>query len=192
MICKIFFDSSEYYYPFYDGKEREQLADFLDSKGILFNREWKISQDKDGKEVQTDDNKEFFRTEHSMDIIELAKANIKFRVVGTDNQASSNALVQIANLLSKFKLEQPATTTQNLTLNLPGSEDSWLHKVDEVEVITDACTDYLRDHINEKWRIIAVCQQKNARRPDYVLGRIKEPSNRKLVASNGSEHELPF
>jgi hypothetical protein len=35
----------------------------------------------------------------------------------------------------------------------------------------DCCTDELQKELNNGWRIIAVCNQPDQRRPDYVLGR---------------------
>ena len=43
--------------------------------------------------------------------------------------------------------------------------------LDEVEVLTDCCTDILNSHLRGGWRIVAVCPQPDQRRPDYVLGR---------------------
>lgn len=37
--------------------------------------------------------------------------------------------------------------------------------------LEDACTQELQRHLDEGWRILAVCPQPNSRRPDYVLGR---------------------
>lgn len=46
--------------------------------------------------------------------------------------------------------------------------------VDEVMVEEDCCTDNLQRRLNEGWRILCVCPPKNARRPDYIMGRAKE------------------
>lgn len=35
----------------------------------------------------------------------------------------------------------------------------------------DVCTDVLQQELNNGWRIIAVCNQPDQRRPDYILGR---------------------
>lgn len=43
----------------------------------------------------------------------------------------------------------------------------------EVMNLDDACTDQLQEHLNEGWRILAVCPQLAQRRPDYILGRSK-------------------
>jgi hypothetical protein len=49
--------------------------------------------------------------------------------------------------------------------------------VDEVMVEEDCCTDNLQRRLNEGWRILCVCPPKNARRPDYILGRQREMDN---------------
>lgn len=49
--------------------------------------------------------------------------------------------------------------------------DLGLLSVKEVTWLEDACTENLQDHLNEGWRILAVCPQPNSRRPDYVLGK---------------------
>jgi len=45
--------------------------------------------------------------------------------------------------------------------------------LDEVKVLYDQCTDGLQEHLDDGWRILAVCPQPDKRRPDYVLGRKK-------------------
>lgn len=45
--------------------------------------------------------------------------------------------------------------------------------VDEVELLSDACTDNLQRYLDEGWRILCVCPPNNARRPDYILGRTR-------------------
>lgn len=46
--------------------------------------------------------------------------------------------------------------------------------IDEVLLIEDACTDNLQSHLDEGWRILAVCPPNCQRRPDYILGRTKK------------------
>lgn len=49
--------------------------------------------------------------------------------------------------------------------------DLGLLSVKEVTWLEDACTENLQDHLDNGWRILAVCPQPNSRRPDYVLGK---------------------
>jgi hypothetical protein len=46
--------------------------------------------------------------------------------------------------------------------------------MDEVTNLDDACTDELQRHLEDGWRIIAICPPNGQRRPDYILGRTKE------------------
>ena len=43
--------------------------------------------------------------------------------------------------------------------------------IDEVDWLEDACTQQVQDHLNDGWRIIAVCPPNAQRRPDYIFGR---------------------
>ena len=49
-----------------------------------------------------------------------------------------------------------------------------LHSFNELMLCEDMCTDALQGHLNDGWRLIAVCPQES-RRPDYVLGRVAHP-----------------
>lgn len=51
--------------------------------------------------------------------------------------------------------------------------DMALMYIDEVTWLDDACTEMVQDHLNEGWRILAVCPPNAQRRPDYILGRRK-------------------
>lgn len=51
--------------------------------------------------------------------------------------------------------------------------NGFLHEVDDVQVLTDTCTESLQECLAEGWRILCVCPCIDKRRPDYVLGRIK-------------------
>ena len=44
-------------------------------------------------------------------------------------------------------------------------------KIDEVQVLTDCCTEALQGELDDGWRILAVCPPNAQRRPDYVLGK---------------------
>lgn len=59
-------------------------------------------------------------------------------------------------------------TGQAVQISIP---DIGLLHVNEVMVLDDICTDVLQEHLNEGWRILAVCPPNAARRPDYILGR---------------------
>lgn len=46
-----------------------------------------------------------------------------------------------------------------------------LHHMNRLMLAEECCTDALQRHLDDGWRLVAVCPQE-ARRPDYVLGRI--------------------
>ena len=47
-----------------------------------------------------------------------------------------------------------------------------LMRIREVTNLDDCCTDELQKHLEEGWRILAVCPPNAKRRPDYILGRV--------------------
>lgn len=53
--------------------------------------------------------------------------------------------------------------------------DLGLLQIDEVDHLDDCCTDNLQRHLKEGWRILAVCPPNAQRRPDYIIGRRKQP-----------------
>ena len=52
--------------------------------------------------------------------------------------------------------------------------DLGLLHIDEVTYLDSACTDNLQGHLDEGWKILAVCPPVASRRPDYILGRKKQ------------------
>jgi hypothetical protein len=73
----------------------------------------------------------------------------------------------------RVKSNEPAVagTVNHLTLAIPNVA---LLAIDEVQVLEDSCTDQLQNHLDDGWRIVAICPPNAARRPDYVLGRTKK------------------
>jgi hypothetical protein len=70
------------------------------------------------------------------------------------------------------EIERPAALAQNAAAIVHVPDQALLY-VDEVTYLSDECTDRLQDHLNEGWRILAVCPPCSQRRPDYILGRRK-------------------
>lgn len=66
---------------------------------------------------------------------------------------------------------RPLAFNQKVNVTVPGLG---LLMLDEVTVLTDCCSDNLNDQLKQGWRIVAVCPQPDQRRPDYVLGRVKQ------------------
>lgn len=65
-----------------------------------------------------------------------------------------------------FKSEVNAQTIVQVSI-----PDLALLTIKEVQVLEDAWTDELNRHLQEGWRIVAVCPPNSQRRPDYILGR---------------------
>lgn len=59
-------------------------------------------------------------------------------------------------------------TGSSVHVHLPGHE---LMSYTNVVNLDNCCTDELRSHLVDGWRIIAICPQPGQRRPDYILGR---------------------
>lgn len=55
-----------------------------------------------------------------------------------------------------------------VTIAIP---DQALLKIDKVTWLENACTEELQQHLDDGWRILAVCPPNAQRRPDYILGK---------------------
>lgn len=64
--------------------------------------------------------------------------------------------------------------TVNIQVAIP---NLLLFSVDEVSWLEDACTEDLQKHLDDGWRILAVCPAENCRRPTYIIGRAKKPES---------------
>lgn len=64
----------------------------------------------------------------------------------------------------------PETSAEIVHIHLPNYALSAFTKVILLE---DCCTDILQTHLDEGWRIIAICPPLNKRRPDYILAKEK-------------------
>ena len=74
-------------------------------------------------------------------------------------------------VIDKFK-KTPDPEFFNEKCNVIPSRN-FLNEVNEVQVYADCCTEVLQELLDKGWRIIAVCVQPDGRRPDYIIGRIK-------------------
>ncbi len=66
-------------------------------------------------------------------------------------------------------LREAQATKSDVHIHVPGGVS--LTSVRKVTWLEDACTEELQRHLDEGWRIIAVCPPNDARRPTYILGR---------------------
>lgn len=83
---------------------------------------------------------------------------------------------EVKNFKSNYKAAGKSPEGDNITLSLH-LPNIGLLSMDEVTWLDDACTQNIQTHLDEGWRIIAVCPPNGTRRPDYILGRTK-PSSR--------------
>ena len=63
------------------------------------------------------------------------------------------------------------TAPVNNKCNVIVAGNHTLFEIDQVENFDNMCTDSLQNHLNNGWRILAICVQPDQRRPDYILGR---------------------
>lgn len=79
----------------------------------------------------------------------------------------ANLMVTLLELLNPLRTSgiREAPPTQVV---LPGLG---LLAIKQTTVLYNVCTDVLQVHLDQGWRILAVCPQEGNRRPDYVLGR---------------------
>lgn len=52
--------------------------------------------------------------------------------------------------------------------------DHGLIQFNQVDVLEDCCTEHLMKMLDDGWRIISCLPQPSQRRPDYIIGRIKD------------------
>lgn len=77
--------------------------------------------------------------------------------------------------IKRFKGILPAAIGSNITdtaivqIHLPNYVLTNFNKVCKLE---DCCTYELQSHLDDGWRIIAICPPLNARRPDYILAKV--------------------
>lgn len=62
---------------------------------------------------------------------------------------------------------------QKVNVAVPGLG---LMMINTVRVVENSCTENLQGYLEQGWRILAICPQPDQRRPDYVLGLVKQPT----------------
>jgi hypothetical protein len=115
--------------------------------------------------------------EQLVDILSFAPKYTRPYVIVRCVQPTQVGIEGVTSLL--FKLEQKIKTLSTLleakesfneacNVHIGGNT---ITQYNEVKVAEDYCTDALQTSLNQGWRIIAVCVQRDQRRPDYILGR---------------------
>lgn len=119
---------------------------------------------------QRDAFSKFLSKSFELDLIDLAKTGLPFQVCAAEHPKQVGDF--FIRLMALVKNNTKSNITNNNTITFK-NDNTELHKFNECKVEEECCTDELNKQLNEGWRIIAVCYQKGARRPDYVLGRVK-------------------
>lgn len=128
------------------------------------------------KDVEGGNSKSWWNVTASLsyeDMVVLGKLGIS--LAPTDDETSM--LVKIEERLRALNLRMGDVERSEALANgaacIIHVPDQSLLRIDEVEHLDDACTDELQRHLDDGWRILAVCPPCSQRRPDYILGRRK-------------------
>lgn len=85
--------------------------------------------------------------------------------------------VKVSRVRGIFAESLPDPNNLAAHLNRPQAQivnvaipNAGLFSVTRVKVLEDSCTDVLQEHLDDNWRIVAVCPPNDTRRPTYVLG----------------------
>lgn len=78
---------------------------------------------------------------------------------------------EVKNFKHTYASELPSQNGAKYHFHLPNIS---LIQFDAVQVLEDVCTEKLQEALDEGWRIIAVCPPNGVRRPDYVLGAVRQ------------------
>lgn len=165
MIAKVKFSCWDFH-PNYHKDLQKRLASFLLENGYVLP-ECESSEDKEAFSAF----EKFLSEPFQLDIVNLTSARLPFSVEGCENREMVNDFFSMMLVLIKDNIKPPVTNHNTITINTPDTE---LHKFNECMVEEECCTDELQKHLNDGWRIISVCMQKGSRRPDYVLGRVRQ------------------
>lgn len=79
---------------------------------------------------------------------------------------------ELSNIIpnTSFKIKRLLKPKYNNIVNV---QNIGLLTINEVTCLENCRTEILQEHLDKGWRILAVCQQPDQSRPDYILGRTK-------------------
>lgn len=104
----------------------------------------------------------------------IQQAGIKLEIEGVDGTMLTKMQDRGKSwpLFGDGRNAQPSdlVSGQAVQITIP---DMALLMLDEVTWLDDACTEEVQRHLDEGWRILAVCPPNAQRRPDYIFGRKK-------------------
>lgn len=121
------------------------------------------------------------------ELLELVMNKVQFDLVSTKtlkvsftpSEAMDTLYQQTTKMAERFseQLTRMSANTFNQKCNVHSGSVS-LQEYNQMLLLEDPCTDMVQRHLNDGWRIIAVCVQPDQRRPDYVLGKkVEFPSD---------------
>lgn len=112
-----------------------------------------------------------------LNLEDLIKTDLEFQIVrgsyDTELSLTAQLIKRIDNL--EDKIASKVFTAQQKQLHFH-NDTEFLHSIDEVDLLEDGCTWDLQRKLNDGFHILAVCPQRDQRRPDYVLGKSNKKS----------------
>lgn len=84
-----------------------------------------------------------------------------------ENEAVYNMMVRLSGF-NRTEASEAIAGGNVINVHVPNAA---LLTYNEVTYLEDSCTDRLQSHLDDGWRILAVCPPHAQRRPDYILGR---------------------
>lgn len=101
------------------------------------------------------------------------RLGIDFEKIPETDKQGGLMFVKLQDRIRALEMRGSVNTEQYaagaaVTIAIP---DQALLKIDKVTWLEDACTEELQQHLDDGWRILAVCPPNAQRRPDYILGK---------------------
>ncbi len=169
-------------------KEKLDLLQAVCSKPVKYEQLSKRHQDKSTTSLWSDEDKnhedakillDAYYIGGNLNIVPLHRLleldlNISFKIQNKIKEIPEynieetilHKLLKLESKLNHFDENMQFNTKVGVHIS-----DLGMLNVRHVTWLEDACTRELQRHLDEGWRILAVCPQPNSRRPDYVLGR---------------------
>lgn len=154
-------------------EKRNFAIKFFESHGydVSFLENW--PEEKEEKNAREKLVHQFFQQSFVFSISDLMSSGLPFSCNNALSPKKETHYLIRLNAKIEKAIEEAKKTSYSQTVNIySNADDQWLHKVNKVIVEEDLCTDELQKYLEQEYRIISVCMQKGARRPDYVLGKV--------------------
>jgi hypothetical protein len=116
-------------------------------------------------------------------VTELLPKDVKVELHGL---ADPQPLAEMVGVLARMSRQLDQLSARNephdddhgyvntkIDVHVPGNV---LTAINEVDYFLNLCTEELQEKLDEGWRILAICPQADQRRPDYIVGRRREPN----------------